>query len=156
MFWLNAGHSTASILMVHLQKYQFQPNEIVGYSPTSSRSLNAFLCQAPSGQYGEGLNRKFQEMYVLVECRPFYRINFDGSSSEISVTAQRNRRLLANQQSKLEYVLIPSSVESIWRRLKPDISGDVFFGRIPAIALSNSRSSLSLGFGPLGVDPTIL
>jgi hypothetical protein len=64
--------------MVDCQKYNFQPNKIVGSLPTSIRHFNEFLRQAPSGQYGEGNARTFQEMSFLVKCRPFYRINFDG------------------------------------------------------------------------------
>jgi hypothetical protein len=85
-------------------------------------------------------------MSFLVKCRPFYRINFDGWCSEILFPAQQNSWFLANQHSTLQWVLAPSSVGSIWRRECPDISGDVFFGRMPAIALSNSRSPLSLAF----------
>jgi hypothetical protein len=146
-YWIN--------LMVDCQKYPFKPNEIVGSLPTngqkylpypkhrhsilhwhgkdgefeSSRHLSQFLCQAPSGQYGEGNARTFQEMYFLVECRPFYWINLMVDCQKYPFKPNEIVGSLPTSSQHLSQF----SVGSIWRRECPDISGDVFFGRLPAI-----------------------
>jgi hypothetical protein len=120
-------------LMVDCQKYPFKPNEIVGSLPTNSRHLSQFLCQAPSGQYGEGNARTDHEMYFLVECRPFYWINLMVDCQKYPFKPNEIVGSLPTSSRHLSQFLCPSSVGSTWRRECPDILRDVFFGRMPAI-----------------------